>query len=253
MSEATGTEIMQGGAVPAETTEHTTESLVRFAIEQKVPVEVLERLVALQERVSDRQARSAFFASLAAFQEACGDVPTNREAKLRTTSGSTFRFRYASLDGIARHVRGPLQDHGFSYSWDTAVNENMVTVTATLRHVDGHEQSATFTAPVESYGAKLTAAQDTAKVVTYGKRQALLQVLGVAVEGEDDEQALARSAKSQQSVNAGQVADLEVLIEEVGADRGKFLQWLDVTSLEELTMTQYHNAVQALERKREAS
>jgi hypothetical protein len=254
MSSATkGKEIVQAEG-PGESVvpiERDPQSLIRLAIERDVSVDALERIVALAERVSDRNARSAFFDALSRFQAECGEVPQNKTASLKTKSGANFKFRYTSLDALTRHVRPILAKHGLSYTWDTEIEGKVAKVTATIRHVDGYEQTASFAAPIESYGADMSTAQDTAKVTTFAKRQSLFQALGVASTDDDEAALAATGAQGRQKVNAGQVADLEALIEEVGADRGKFLQWLDVTSLDELDMTMYHNAVQALERKRQ--
>jgi len=53
-------------------------------------------------------------------------------------------------------------------------------------------------------------------------------------------------------VSAAEVAKLEALITEVGADKPKFLTYLKVGALEELPATKYADAVAALELKRKA-
>ena len=51
-------------------------------------------------------------------------------------------------------------------------------------------------------------------------------------------------------ITPDQAANLEALIEKVGADRPKFLRWLKVSSLSDLPADKYHGAVKALESKR---
>src|SRR5690606_26019598 len=101
-----------------------------------VDVETIERLVALQERNAERQARMAFVRAMAAFQAEVGPI-----VKTHEISG---RSKWAPLSAIANHVREPLARHGLSYSWDSKVDGEMLAVTCTVRHVDGHEQTGRF-------------------------------------------------------------------------------------------------------------
>jgi hypothetical protein len=52
------------------------------------------------------------------------------------------------------------------------------------------------------------------------------------------------------TITADQLANIEALIDEVGADKSAFLGWLKLTRLEDITQKFYPNAVNALEKKR---
>ena len=253
MSEATAVEKADAGQLPAQVPEGANDagSLMRLAIEEKVPVEVLERLMDLHERVDRRNARAAFFEALAAVQEEMPDVRKAKTAKIKTRGGGSYSYTFAPLEQITRTIRPVLRQHGLSYSWTTEDGgQGVLNVVAILRHVDGHEERATFPVPTGT-DAAMSDAQKNGAALTYGKRQSLTSVLGLTTADDDvDGQATGAGDKGEQKVNAGQVADLEALVQETGSHRGKFLQWLDVTSLDDLTMTQYHNAVKELERKR---
>ncbi|HEX7117453.1 MAG TPA: ERF family protein [Longimicrobiales bacterium] len=214
-------------------------------------VEALERIVALKERMDDRRARAAFFEALAAVQEALPEIPKKRQATITTRSGGSYAYTYAGLEDITRTIRPVLRDHGLSYSWDvTQQGEGgALIVTCILRHVEGHEERAAFPVPVDTKAA-MSDAQKNGAALTYGRRQSLVAVLGLTTADDDiDGAAVGRSSGA---ITARQAADLDALIDEVGADRGKFLRWAGVERLADLPAERYEPAVRMLERKRGA-
>lgn len=240
-------QVLEGELLPEKSPEPT--ALVRLALEQGVGVDVLERLVALEERVQQRNARAAFFEALAGFQEEVPEVHKAQRANIKTKSGSKFNYTYAGLPDITRTIRPVLRRHGLSYSWTVEQGEHkgILDIVCILRHVEGHEERATFPTPIGSEG-RMSAAQESGAALTYGKRQSLTSVLGLTTADEDTDGV--GPSESVQPVNAGQVADLEAMIEEVRASKVKLLAWLEVGSLDELTMGQYDMAVTALEAQR---
>jgi len=221
--------------------------LLARAVEAGASVEALERLVALKERVDAEQARRAYFEALAAAQEEMPEVPKSRTAQIATRSGASYSYRYAALEDITRTIRPILRKHGLSYAWDVTQAEGALIVTCVLRHVDGHEERASFPVPVDS-GARMSAAQANGAALTYGRRQSLIAVLGLTT-ADDDVHGADVGAPSARTTRA-QAADLDALIEEVGVDRRKVLQWAGVGRLEDLTPDKYQAAVRMLERKR---
>lgn len=234
-------------------------SLVRFAIERGVDVEVLERLVALQERVTERNARAAYFEALAAFQEECPEIRKTGKAKIATRAGTGFDYAYAPLDEIARTIRPYLKKHGLSYSHDVEMQGEVMNVICVLRHIDGHEERSTFPVPIDTKAA-MSGAQKNGAALTYGKRQSLIAVLGLTTADDDNDAASrphgrGRGAAEEEDgpISDRQLADLEALMTEVQADPERFTRWLGVAALAELPQSEYRRAVQALEAKRKGA
>jgi hypothetical protein len=238
-------------AVPAQAQEIT--SLVEMAIREKVPVEVLERLVALQERVTERNARAAFFEAVSSFQEECPEIRKSKTAQIATRGGTKYSYTYAPLEEITRTIRPALKRNGLSYSWDVSVAEGKVlVVTAVLRHIDGHSERASFPVPVDT-AAAMSDAQKNGAALTYGRRQSLIAVLGLTTADEDlDGVQGQRPEREVVRLTEAQVADLDALIDDVGANRAKFLRWLGVERLSDIAQTEYDRAIRALEEKRSA-
>lgn len=213
-------------------------------------VDVIERLVALQERATERNARAAFFEAKAAFQAECPEIRKSRKADIATKSGARFGYTYAPLEEITRTILPVLAKHGLSFTWDVAEGSaKVLAVSCILRHIEGHEDRATFPVPVET-GGRMSDAQAMGAALTYGRRQSLIAVLGLTTADEDTDAAHRAEPKTARTITREQLADLEALIDEVGADRGKFLAWLDVPDLTQLTATDLPKAIKALEKKR---
>ena len=222
--------------------------LLARAVDQGVSVEMMERLVALKERVDAADARRAFFEALAAAQEAMPEVPKSRTAQIATRSGASYSYRYAALEDITRTIRPVLRAHGLSYAWDVAQGEGGLVVTCVLRHVDGHEERASFPVPVDT-SARMSDAQKNGAALTYGRRQSLIAVLGLTTADDDVDGAAPTEAAD--AITASEAADLIALIEEVGADPAKVAAWAGVDRVEDMPADRYAQAVRMLERRRQ--
>lgn len=225
--------------------EQEATGLVRLAIDKGVDVEVLERLVALQERVTERNARAAYFEALAAVQEAIPEVRKSREAKIVTKAGGTYSYTFAPLEEITRAIRPHLKKAGLSYSWSTkeGTNAGTVVVTCTLRHVDGHSETSDFPVPTDTK-ADMSGAQRNGAAMTYGKRQSLVAVLGLTTADEDTD-----GAEPSEFISYHQISELDVKIQTTHTDKAKFLEWLGVSQLSEIQLRDYPKAMSALNEK----
>lgn len=224
-------------------------SLVRLAIERGVDVEVLERLVALQERVTERNARAAFFEAVANFQEECPEIRKVKNAEITSKrTGGKFSYTFAPLEEIARTIRPVLKRHGLSYSWNVAPGDGGLIVTCILRHVEGHSESADFPVPNDGDG-RMSAAQANGAALTYGKRQSLTSVLGLTTADEDKDGAR-RPAPQAKEITMQQADAIDNLLTITESDREKFFEWLGVESIADMTEDHYKRGVKALTDKK---
>lgn len=224
--------------------------LLQLAIEQQVPVETLERLMALYERQADRNAEQAMVEALVGFQAECPPVPRVRTATVRTRDGGKgYEYHFAPLEVIAEVIRPHLQKWGLSYTHDAEVHGDRIKVTCTLQHVLGARRTATFECPFDTSGGK-NPLQAVGSARSYGRRYSLLDVLGLMTEEDDDGRAAGRAAKKAEVINAEQLADLEALMDEVKADRGKVLRAAGVDSLDKITLDVLPRIIRGLEQMR---
>jgi len=232
-------------ALPAEreqTAPLAIVELLRLAIEKNIPVEALERLQALHERVSDRQAASEFAHAMAAFQANCPPIAKNKKADIATRSGTNFQYTFADLPQIAKTIAPHLQAVGLAYTWDSKVADKQIVCACILQHVNGHKQVASFTCPVES-GAGMSEQQKYAAALSFARRQSLVQVLGLCTVDPEAE------TMDPTPITAEQAADLAALCDECKVDRKRVLKWLKVERLEQVPAVRYADVVAAVREK----
>jgi hypothetical protein len=206
--------------------------------------ETLDKLMGLYERIEDRRAAADFNDAMARFQAECPPIPRSRTAQITRQGGTGFSYTYAELDDITRAIRPVLHKVGLSYSWDSTVEGTTLTCICTLRHVNGHKETATFASPTESK-AGMSDQQKVASALTYARRQSLVQVLGLTTCDDDTDGA------STEKITEKQAQDLEALLASVGGNRKRFLVYMKVENIADILANDYQIAVNAIEAKRE--
>lgn len=215
--------------------------LERVAANPDVPVEKIERLMDMQMKIMARNAEVSFNAAMAAMQSELPVITKRGEIKVNGTVRSTF----AKFEDINEAVKPIMHRHGFAVSFRTKTDASSVTVTGILMHKDGHREETDITLGADNSGGK-NGVQAIGSSVAYGKRYVMSALLNISTEEEDDD---GQAAGRGQTISAGQVADLEALIQEVKADRAKFLRYLKLSRLEDMNVSAYDNAVAELRRK----
>lgn len=232
-------------APPATNAASIMEVISRAASDPQTDVDKLERLMGMYERVQAHQAEAAFNAALAAVQD---ELPMISERGEIVHSGKVIS-RYALWEDVNKAIKPVLKRHGLSLAFHTDTSTGHVQVTGVLRHQDGYKDETNITLPADTSGAK-NQVQAFASSVSYGKRYVAAALLNLTSGGEDDDAQSAVQPPGPATVDEEQVANLEALISEVGADKANFLRYLKVDSLEELPANKYKGAVAALENKR---
>ena len=85
---------------------------------------------------------------------------------------------------------------------------------------------------------------------SYGKRYTASALLNLRTGEADDDGAL---GGDEPRISEDQVANLQALIEEVGADKARFFAYLKIGALDEIYARNYSSAVKLLESKRARS
>lgn len=157
----------------------------------------------------------------------------------------TTEYMHATLaDVCAAAIKG-LAEVGISHQWEVEQKDGVITVTCILTHAQGHNERTRMHGPPDPSGSK-NAIQAIGSAVTYLQRYTLLAATGLAAKDIDTD----GRSPGIEFITAEQVADLEALITEVGANREVFLKFCRVARIEELPAAKHKAAVQALEAKR---
>jgi hypothetical protein len=222
--------------------------LLQMAVDKDLDIAKLKELIALREHVEDRNAAREFFDAMAAFQAECPPAPKNKTAKFATKSGAEMSYKYAELDVVAKHVAPYLHKHGLSYSWDTKIEGNYLTVICHVRHRSGHTVPSSTVLPVDNPSA-MSPAQKVGAAMTFGQRKTLCQSLGITT-GEPDTDGVAIDHSPR--VTQDQADTIAEVMESNGTNKARFMKWLGVEKLTDLPAARYDGVLAELERVRKA-
>jgi len=140
----------------------------------------------------------ALAAALVAAATELTDVHRTRTAQIPTKSGGSYGYRYADLADLLQAVRPVLAKHGLVATQTASTVGDEVAIWTTLLHQTG--QFVTASALTLPAGRT---AQETGSAVTYGRRYALMALLGLAADDDDGAAAAPRST-GQGRRNAGE-------------------------------------------------
>lgn len=161
------------------------ESLISQAIDKNVPVETMEKLLAMRRELKAEQARELFNRAMAEFQAECPVI------KKSTAGGKTndgrVAYYYATLDSIVLQTKDLIKKHGFSYSIQTETMPGRVKVTCNVKHEAGHQESSSVEVPIQEGTRVMSASQVVAAALTFAKRYAFQNVFGILTGDEDND------------------------------------------------------------------
>lgn len=223
------------------------QMIERAASNPAVDIDKMERLLEMHERVTIRQAKTAYSSALAEMQP---NLPVISERGRIVVPGKGDKdghsTPYAKWEDINDAIRPVLHQHGFALSFRTGTApDGRVTVTGVLSHRDGHSEETTMTLMHDSSGSK-NAVQAIGSSTSYGKRYTAMALLNITTRGEDDD---AETADPGQFVTQDQVDEIRDMIESVGADREKFLNYMKVGTISHIAAKDYPRAIAALQKK----
>lgn len=225
--------------VPASSVATPMQMLER-ALTSGASVEMMEKLLTLQERWEANNARKAFDAAMAAAKQSLPLIVKNREVDFTSSKGRTH-YRHEDLAGIAKQVDPILAEHGLSYRFRTQVEGPMVTVTCIVSHRDGYSEENSLSAGRDESGNK-NHIQAVGSTITYLQRYTLKAALGLAASQDDD----GRGSEPPETITPEQEDRLRELVEAVDADAVRFARFMKVETLADLPAKRFDAAVKEL-------
>lgn len=206
------------------------------AVTSGASVEVLERLMGLQERHEANQARKAFNASMTS---ARADMPVILKAQ------EGHNYKYEDLAAIAKAIDPILSSHGLSYRWNTESNGE-VKVTCVISHRDGHSESNSLTAPPDTTGSK-NPIQALGSTVTYLQRYTLKAALGLSASKDTDAADVGSGGANQAvAITEDEAKAFRKMIADLDAVEKKICGHVNVERVEDMTTAQLKRATVAL-------
>lgn len=217
--------------------------IARAAADPNTDVDKLERLLAMQERVMEREAKQAFDADMRACQEAIRPVLKNKK-------NSETKSTYADLEQISDLADPVIHEHGFSLSFGTAdcPLADHYRVTCAVSHTGGYTRDYQADVPVDNKGPKgsqnKTMTHGFGSALSYGRRYLKLLIFDIKTTDDDG-----RGAGNGGPINKEQLAVLNGLADAVGADKIAFCRYAKVDSLSDIPAFQYNDAINVLTQK----
>lgn len=220
--------------------------LLHAAIQKGATAADLKELVALHERIADREAAEAFARAMAEFQAECPAIHQGSTAKIATKGGGSYSFTYAELEDIVEVVRPIAARHGFSFTWESVSEGGMLTTICIVRHKLGASSRTPFTVPIENPSA-MNPQQKSGAALTFAQRRTLLLAFGI-VTTETDPASV--RAVDPTPINDDQFTTLQDLLHETKTDSVRFLKHFDIETLPDLPAARYAEAVATLNEKK---
>ena len=212
----------------------------RMAMSPDVDVEKLERLMAMQEKMLDREAEQAYTRAMVAVQ-------SNIQAVTRDKINPQTHSKFVSLEAMKKVVVPVYTQEGFalSYGEGESTKENSVRVTCKVMHSGGHSENFFYDCPIDDKGiagkVNKTPTHGKASAVTYGERYILKLIFNITIQDEDDDGNAASHIV--EYIDEDMVNILHSKLTENEIDEKKFYSWLKrdlkVDGLENISMQAY--------------
>ena len=164
--------------LPAQS-ESSPLSLIQIAIERNLPIEHLEKLMALKERYDAIEAKKKFLEAMSNFQSDCPPLEKSKEVKF----GST-KYSYAPLGEITATIKEPIKKNDLSFRWSIDDQSEKIICTCIISHISGHSEQTTMSAGKDTSGSK-NEIQSRGSTITYLQRYTLIAALGISTADED--------------------------------------------------------------------
>jgi hypothetical protein len=219
----------------------------RAASDPNVDIDKMERLMQMHERLTERNARSAYASALADMQPELPVIERNGMIRVPAKDGKTgHETPYALWEDINEAIRPFLAKHGFALSFRVKKDGDRVEVTGVLSHREGHSEETMLSLPMDSTGSKNNV-QAIGSSTSYGKRYTAMALLNITTRGEDDD---GKAAGLGNTITDEQFEALSKLMDEHGADLAKFCAYFKIDALVNLPLDKFDQAVTMVKAKR---
>jgi len=161
----------------------TMEEVLMAAVQKDASIETLERIAAMIERSQAAAAKREFLDALSRFQ---ATMPVIKKRKKVSNKDGSLRFHYAPIEDILGLALEHLAANGLSVTTGNRIVENKLIGFATAYHTGGHSETRDFEVPITP-SQFMSDQQSYSAASTFAERNAVRQVLGIVLAGEDNE------------------------------------------------------------------
>lgn len=218
--------------------------MLMSAVDKGFNLDNLDRMLELQAKWEEREARKAYHEAMAAFKADPPKIEKDKHVSYSTTKGKT-EYDHASLANICEKVAASLSKHGLSAAWATSQQERAITVTCTITHRHGHSESTSLSAGPDDSGGK-NSIQAIGSTISYLERYTLLALTGLATHDMDDD---GKGAEPVEYITPEQVREVRFRINKTKSDEVAFCKHFKLESVEKIPAHAFNTVKAALVKK----
>jgi hypothetical protein len=216
--------------------------LMALAIEKgNVDLDKLEKLMLLQERWEENQARKAYSVAMTAFKADPPDIGKDKHVKFSTSKGP-MEYKHATLGNVTDKINSSLSQHGLSAGWKTKQEGNTVTVTCIISHAMGHSEQTSLTASLDESGGK-NIIQALGSTISYLERYTILALTGLATREMDDD---GKATQEVEYISDQQISTITDMVNSKNIDLTKFLAYMGVEYIDKIQGKDFNKAMTSL-------
>lgn len=248
----------QGRQVVADTPASYHDPMVsmieRVAMDPSIPIDRLEQMMALKERMEDRaredeerQAKKEYFAAMSKCQAELPVVVKNKK-------NEHTRSNYADLAAIEEQAMPVIHKHGFAVSFqpDGYNDKGELRIRWEISHEGGHSRDGIGEIPVDGAGSQgkvnKTGTQAFGSTATYGRRYLLCMLFNISTG--DDRDGNRGDSGNDEAIDQGELQEVRDLIAETSSDIAAFCEMFKIDALPDLTKRDLPRALNLLRQKK---
>jgi hypothetical protein len=225
----------------------------RIAMDPNIPIDRLEKMLAMKERMEDRaredaerQAKKAYFAAMSKCQ---AELPVVVKNQKNTHTSS----KYADLAAIEQQAMPVIHKHGFAVSFqpDGYNDKGELRVLWEISHEEGHSRNGVGEIPVDNAGSQgkvnKTGTQAFGSTATYGRRYLLCMLFNIST-GDDRDGNKIEDAGG--PITEEQAAAIRQLLEDTESDTASFCELGGIEAIPDMRAKDFPDAVRLLMAKK---
>ena len=211
----------------------SVENMIMQAIKEGTPVETLERVLAMRDKLKAEYAKEQYDIAMSGFQSECPIIKRVKEGS-KTKSGQ-LAFKYAPLEVIIKEVQPMMRKYNLSYNFKPMKNEQgkLTDVRCYATHINGYSDFSEM--PVTEGGGTslMSGSQISAASITFAKRYAFCNIFGIVTEEEDNENQLPKDVPAEPTAMS-RLPIIKQMIKDAGYKEGAIAQKFNTPSIDDM-------------------
>lgn len=214
--------------------------------EMGLGIEDLNKILDLQVRYEELEAKKAYVSAMVEAQKA---MPVIYEGRQNQQTNSS----YSAYKDIVRDAKPIYTEAGLSVSFyeEETNREDYIKFCADVYHVDGHSKTFKTELPIDDKGPKgtkvKTTLHGTKSAFSYGRGILLCNIFNIPTSSDVDDDG--NGAGGYKVITEKQLSQIVDLINANDVDEKKFLEWAKVDRVENLLADYFNKYVSALQAK----